>query len=88
MKTVSEVLKAKDKQNQEVHTIEWDHTVFEALVSVDPENMEYLRNLSTQYQGLEQYDKALSVIERAVKLEPENSELSRVLTDLKELNTG
>ena len=39
MKTVSEVLKAKDKQNQEVHTIEWDHTVFEALVVMSSKNV-------------------------------------------------
>ena len=39
MKTVSEVLKAKDKQNQEVHTIEWDHTVFEALVGMSSKNV-------------------------------------------------
>src|SRR5450830_469886 len=39
MKTVSEVLKGKDKQNQEVHTIEWDHTVFEALVVMSSKNV-------------------------------------------------
>ena len=39
MKTVSEVLKAKDKKNQEVHTIEWDHTVFEALVVMSSKNV-------------------------------------------------
>ncbi len=39
MKTVSEVLKAKDKQNQEVHTIEWDRTVFEALVAMSSKNV-------------------------------------------------
>ena len=39
MKTVSEVLKAKDKQNQQVHTIEWDHTVFEALVVMSSKNV-------------------------------------------------
>ncbi|KAA8561814.1 Hypoxic response protein 1 [Pseudomonas extremaustralis] len=39
MKTVAEVLKAKDKKNQEVHTIEWDHTVFEALVVMSSKNV-------------------------------------------------
>lgn len=32
MKTVAQLLKAKDHKNQDVHTIKWDHTVFEALV--------------------------------------------------------
>jgi len=32
MKTVAQLLKAKDQKNQDVHTIKWDHTVFEALV--------------------------------------------------------
>ena len=39
MKTVAEVLKAKDLKNQEVHTIEWDHTVFEALVVMSSKNV-------------------------------------------------
>ncbi|KMT53309.1 CBS domain-containing protein [Pseudomonas fildesensis] len=39
MKTVAEVLKAKEQKNQEVHTIEWDHTVFEALVVMSSKNV-------------------------------------------------
>ena len=39
MKTVAQVLKAKDHKNQDVHTIEWDHTVFEALVVMSAKNV-------------------------------------------------
>ncbi|MBA2926227.1 CBS domain-containing protein [Pseudomonas sp. P7] len=39
MKTVAEVLKAKDLKNQDVHTIQWDHTVFEALVRMSEKNV-------------------------------------------------
>ena len=39
MKTVAELLKAKDQKNQEVHTIQWDHTVFEALVRMSEKNV-------------------------------------------------
>lgn len=39
MKTVKEVLKAKDQKNQDVHTIQWDHTVFEALVRMSEKNV-------------------------------------------------
>lgn len=39
MKTVAQVLKAKDLQNQGVHTIQWDHTVFEALVRMSEKNV-------------------------------------------------
>ncbi|OPA89732.1 histidine kinase [Pseudomonas fluorescens] len=39
MKTVAEVLKAKDQKNQDVHTIQWDHTVFEALVRMSEKNV-------------------------------------------------
>ncbi|WP_300633011.1 CBS domain-containing protein [Pseudomonas sp.] len=39
MKTVAEVLKAKDQKNQDVHTIKWDHTVFEALVRMSEKNV-------------------------------------------------
>ena len=39
MKTVAQVLKAKDQKNQEVHTIQWDHTVFEALVRMSEKNV-------------------------------------------------
>ena len=39
MKTVAEVLKAKDKKNQEVHVIKHDHTVFEALVRMSEKNV-------------------------------------------------
>ncbi len=39
MKTVAQVLKAKDQKNQNVHTIQWDHTVFEALVRMSEKNV-------------------------------------------------
>ena len=39
MKTVAQVLKAKDQKNQDVHTIQWDHTVFEALVRMSEKNV-------------------------------------------------
>jgi CBS domain-containing protein len=39
MKTVAELLKAKDQKNQDVHTIQWDHTVFEALVRMSEKNV-------------------------------------------------
>ena len=39
MKTVAQVLKAKDQKNQEVHTIQWNHTVFEALVVMAAKNV-------------------------------------------------
>ena len=39
MKTVAEVLKAKDQKNQEVHVIKHDHTVFEALVRMSEKNV-------------------------------------------------
>ncbi|WP_339528330.1 CBS domain-containing protein [Pseudomonas mucidolens] len=39
MKTVAQLLKAKDQKNQDVHTIEWDHTVFEALVVMSAKNV-------------------------------------------------
>ena len=39
MKTVAQVLKAKDLKNQDVHTIKWDHTVFEALVRMSEKNV-------------------------------------------------
>lgn len=39
MKTVAQVLKAKDLKNQDVHTIQWDHTVFEALVRMSEKNV-------------------------------------------------
>ena len=39
MKTVAQLLKAKDQKNQDVHTIQWDHTVFEALVRMSEKNV-------------------------------------------------
>lgn len=39
MKTVAQVLKAKEQKNQDVHTIQWDHTVFEALVRMSEKNV-------------------------------------------------
>ncbi|MBJ2285218.1 CBS domain-containing protein [Pseudomonas haemolytica] len=39
MKTVAQVLKTKDQKNQDVHTIQWDHTVFEALVRMSEKNV-------------------------------------------------
>ena len=39
MKTVAQLLKSKDQKNQEVHTIQWDHTVFEALVVMAAKNV-------------------------------------------------
>ena len=39
MKTVAQLLKAKDQKNQDVHTIKWDHTVFEALVRMSEKNV-------------------------------------------------
>ncbi|SDU90254.1 CBS domain-containing protein [Pseudomonas mucidolens] len=39
MKTVAQLLKVKDQKNQDVHTIEWDHTVFEALVVMSAKNV-------------------------------------------------
>ncbi|MFB3303779.1 CBS domain-containing protein [Pseudomonas sp. AMR01] len=39
MKTVAQVLKSKDQKNQDVHTIQWDHTVFEALVRMSEKNV-------------------------------------------------
>ncbi len=39
MKTVAQVLKAKDQKNQDVHTIQWDQTVFEALVRMSEKNV-------------------------------------------------
>ncbi|ANF85572.1 CBS domain-containing protein [Pseudomonas sp. M5A4_2d] len=39
MKTVAQVLKAKDQKNHDVHTIQWDHTVFEALVRMSEKNV-------------------------------------------------
>ena len=39
MKTVAQVLKAKDQKNHDVHTIQWDHTVFEALVRMSERNV-------------------------------------------------
>ena len=39
MKTVAQVLKAKDQTNQEVHVIKHDHTVFEALVRMSEKNV-------------------------------------------------
>lgn len=39
MKTVAQLLKAKDQKNHDVHTIQWDHTVFEALVRMSEKNV-------------------------------------------------
>ncbi|KAA8702519.1 CBS domain-containing protein [Pseudomonas proteolytica] len=39
MKTVAQLLKSKDQKNQEVHTIQWNHTVFEALVVMAAKNV-------------------------------------------------
>ncbi|XVO89304.1 CBS domain-containing protein [Pseudomonas palleroniana] len=39
MKTVAEVLKAKDQKNQEVHVVKHDHTMFEALVRMSEKNV-------------------------------------------------
>lgn len=39
MKTVAQLLKSKDLKNQEVHTIQWNHTVFEALVVMAAKNV-------------------------------------------------
>ncbi len=39
MKTVAQLLKSKDQKNQEVHTIQWNHTVFEALVVMAEKNV-------------------------------------------------
>lgn len=39
MKTVAQLLKSKDLKNQGVHTIQWDHTVFEALVVMAAKNV-------------------------------------------------
>ena len=39
MKTVAQVLKAKEQKNQDTHTIQWDHTVFEALVRMSEKNV-------------------------------------------------
>ena len=39
MKTVAQVLKATEQKNQDVHTIQWDHTVFEALVRMSEKNV-------------------------------------------------
>lgn len=39
MKTVAQLLKSKDQKNQNVHTIEWNHTVFEALVVMAAKNV-------------------------------------------------
>ena len=39
MKTVAQLLKSKDQKNQEVHTIQWNHTVFVALVVMAAKNV-------------------------------------------------
>ncbi|MBP1123911.1 MULTISPECIES: CBS domain-containing protein [Pseudomonas] len=39
MKTVAQLLKAKDQKHHDVHTIQWDHTVFEALVRMSEKNV-------------------------------------------------
>ncbi|WP_460136943.1 CBS domain-containing protein [Pseudomonas sp. S1_E04] len=39
MKTIAQLLKAKDPKNQDVHTVQWDHTVFEALVRMSEKNV-------------------------------------------------
>ncbi|MFC6299891.1 CBS domain-containing protein [Pseudomonas sp. CCM 7893] len=39
MKTVAQLLKSKDQQNQQVHTIPHDHTVFEALIVMASKNV-------------------------------------------------
>lgn len=56
--------------------------VLEALIKVQPKNIDYLKELAIQYQSLEEYGKAAMVVRKALGLTPEDEQLRSVLDRL------
>jgi len=60
--------------------------VMEALLHLDPSNLDYLKILIGQYQSLEQFDKASNTVKAALRLAPEDKDLQEVQSRLEQLS--
>jgi predicted ATP-binding protein involved in virulence/Flp pilus assembly protein TadD len=57
----------------------------EALTQLQPTNITYLKDLATQYQVLEEYDKATMFLKKALRVAPEDEDLHLVLKRLEKI---
>jgi ABC-type multidrug transport system ATPase subunit len=60
-------------------------TLLETLVRIEPENLQYLKQLAVLYETMEQFRKANYVIDKALRLAPADRELLSVRARLQQL---